>query len=898
MKKRILFASLCIPALFAACTQDELAEVQKDVNREKINIELASQGISFGSSADTRMSADETENDGVKYSWIADDKLGAAVLDGTKQGDINTDDIVNFNYAFNREGNDVEGSKFTAASPVMKGIYAFYHQYNASVSREKLAFKIDEEQVYDKVTGKSAAYQMAQYVKGISPAVDLTADGIGQAEAANLELPVKFANFGVPFKFEIKAKNLPAGGAKLKRIVITKNGSGKIANGGNLDFDKLTAAQADRVVVTKTKESDALETEFAEKVKATIDAVNKATIFADGTGSESIAVTVKDNGSEEGVALSGEAITVYVVMPNKNNKEEYDIKIQTSEGFYQRTGNFLFATKGGATTDSNDAGVVAPGEIELDFNTNGTGNIEQPTTFQIGTDYTWDSALAYINSHPALYMTIPVTFELTKDAEIDVKASASYPAFQNLNLTLKSNSHKLTVKNDNLTMKVSSWTFEDAATIVLDEDKTMTVAGLPTLSANLTFENKGTLTLQGVKDATNLKVENYKTLNVTAESSLAELTNAADATTTVNAGTKLTVGNLGTAIGLGSDNATGTIDVKGTLVITGATCTNAGTINVQSGATLTPNATLTNDGTINNAGTITATGTSKIENGTDGVINLKKGGVSNGASGVEYDAATVGGKIVIEDIADFVAIAAGKEYQFTSNSKVTTEVKSYTEYNSALDVQALSDITLNGGTWKIAETAVGANEVIAMPTTSISTKGDVTLVFDDGTEFTKALELTVESGSVALKAVENIGTENETEVNSNATIGISNLTIKKGASMSVPASITVNGAKQANDAEAEIGGALTVDGKMYFNKANVGAADNTSAVLTLNPHATGEDAAVFGVQTGTEFKNYGTVSASVTTEKTVRGVVSKATSVGNGTIVGEWDNDNTIQWGN
>lgn len=894
MKKRILFASLCIPALFAACTQDELAEVQKDVNREKINIELASQGISFGSSADTRMSADETGNNGVKYSWIATDKLGAAVLDGTKQGDINTDDIVNFNYAFNREGNDVEGSKFTAASPVMKGIYAFYHQYNASVSREKLAFKIDEEQVYDKVTGKSAAYQMAQYVKGISPAVDLTADGIGQAEAANLELPVKFANFGVPFKFEIKAKNLPAGGAKLKRIVITKNGSGKIANGGNLDFDKLAAAQADRVVVTKTKESDALETEFAEKVKATIDAVNKATIFADGTGSESIAVTVKDNGSEEGVALSGEAITVYVVMPNKNNKEEYDIKIQTSEGFYQRTGNFLFATKGGATTDSNDAGVVAPGEIELDFNTNGTGNIEQPTTFQIGTDYTWDSALAYINSHPALYMTIPVTFELTKDAEIDVKASASYPAFQNLNLTLKSNTHKLTVKNDNLTMKVSSWTFKDDAIIVLDDNKTMTVAGLPTLSANLTFENKGTLTLQGVKDATNLKVENYKTLNVTAESSLAELTNAADATTTVNAGTKLTVGNLGTAIGLGSGNATGAIDVKGELVITGATCTNAGTINVQSGATLTPNAALTNNGTINNAGTITAVN-STITNGTDGVINLKKGGVSNGASGVTYDASSGKGKIVIEDIADFVAIAAEGKYKFASGSKVTTEVKSYAEYKNALTVTDLSDITLNGGTWRIAESAVDANEVIAMPTSSISTKGDVTLMFDDNTAFTKALNLTVESGSVALKSVNNIGdANNETEVNSTATIEISNLTIKNGASMSVPASITVNAAASSNSAEANIGGTLTVDGKMYFNEAQVGAADNTVATLTLNPHEASKEAAVFGVQ-GT-FNNYGTVSAATVNDTDVRGVVSAANNVGNGKIIGKWAEDGAIDW--
>lgn len=897
MKKRILFASLCIPALFAACTQDELAEVQKDVNREKINIELASQGISFGSSADTRMGAAETESNGVKYSWIDTDKLGAAVLDGTKQGVINADNKVIFNYAFNRESDDVEGSKFTAASPVMKGIYTFYHQYNASVDRNELAFKIEENQVYDATSENDAAFQMAQYVQGISPAVDLTATGITQDKAANLELPVKFANFGVPFKLQIKAANLPASGAELQRIVITKNGSGTIANGGNLSFNGLTTELTDRVAVTATSEVDALADEFADKVRGTIDAVNKATIFADATTSKSIAVTVKGNGEKGGIALSeNETITVYVVMPNNNTVAGYDIKIQTSQGFREiENVQFAFKTSGGATTDGNDAGVVAPSAVTLDFNTNGTGNIEQPTTFKIPAEYSWNEALGYINDHPALYMTIPVAFDLTGDAEINVGEDASYPAFQNLNLTLKSNGHKLTVKNDNLTMKVSSWTFEDAATIVLDENKTMTVAGLPTLSKNLTFENKGTLALQGVKDATNLKVENYKTLNVTAESSLAELTNAADATTTVNAGTKLTVGNLGTAIGLGSGNATGAIDVKGELVITGATCTNAGTINVQSGATLTPNAALTNDGTINNAGTITATGTPKITNGTDGVINLKKGGVSNGASGVEYDAVTNnGGKIVIEDIADFVAIATEGKYNFTLGSKVTTEVKTYAEYNNALTVTALSDITLNGGAWKIAKTAVDANEVIAMPKTSISTKGDVTLMFDDATAFDDALELTVESGSVALKSVNNIGASDETEENSDAMIEISKLTIKKDASMSVPASITVNAAASSNSAEANIGGTLTVDGKMYFNEAQVGAADNTVATLTLNPHETGKDAAVFGVQS--TFNNYGTVSAATVNETDVRGVVTAANNVGNGKIIGKWAEDGVINW--
>ena len=886
MKKKILLASLCVPALFAACTQEEFADVQMNVNREKINIELVSPGISFGSGAETRMGATEGENNSVTYSWIESDKLGAAVLDGSVQGTVNSDDKALFNYAFNREGNEIDGSKFTAASPVMKGIYTFYHQYNASVDRDKLAFAIEENQVYDAtLTDKSAVAQMAMYVKGISPAVDLTATGIAQADAANLQLPVRFANFGVPFKFQIKATNLPAGGAKLEKIIITKSG-GSIANGGNLDFSELTSADGDRVKVLATSTPEGLAEEFANKVKAVIDNVNDGSLFADDNTSTSISVSVKGNTEGDGIALGDEVITVYVVMPNNSTSTAYDIKIQTSEGYLKLANkSFKFMSTGG-TAEDTAAGVVAPGEVVLNFNTNGTGNIEQPTEFNIPSEYTWSEALKYINSHPALYMTIPVTFNLTANADVEVPADASYAAFQDLKLTLKSNGYKLNVPNDIAgNVKIANWTFNDAAIIELAADKTMAVETLPTLSAALTFVNNGTLALNGISDATNLKVENNKTLNMTKDASLAELKNAADAV--VNVSKKLTVASLNT------EGNKGTIEIKnaGELATT-ATCTNAGTIDVKTGGTLTVGGTLTNNSIINNAGTITSASAVSITNGAEGVINLKTGGVSNGTSSDYVTYSAVSGKIVIEDITDFTNIAAEKAYKFADGSKVTTEVADLAAYNKANGVTEITDITLNGGTWKIAATAVN-NNVIAVPTKSITTKGETTLLFDDNSSLNSSLKLTVDAGTTTLGSVDNIGEGTETAERSTAIIKVETLTVSSGASMVVPASITVNSTTVTNEA-ATILGTLTVDGKMYFNTAGIGSDTNSDAELILTPKVAGGTAAEFGVKEQSQFENYGTVSATVTSTLTVRGKVTQASNKGNGKIIGEWDSTLTL----
>jgi len=538
----------------------------------------------------------------------------------------------------------------------------------------------------------------------------------------------------------------------------------------------------------------------------------------------------------------------------------------------------------GGVSEDPAAGVVAPSPVELNFNTNGTGNIEQPTEFNIPSEYTWSEALKYINSHPALYMTIPVTFNLTDDANVEAPADANYAAFQDLKLTLKSNGNKLNVPNDIAgNVKIANWTFNDAAIIELAADKTMAIETLPTLSASLTFVNNGTLALNGASDTANLKVINNKTLNMTKDASLAELTNAADAV--VNVTKKLTVASLATG------NA-GTINIenKGELATT-ATCTNAGTIDVKAGGKLTVGGALTNNNIINNAGTITSASAVTITNGTEGVINLKTGGVSNGKSSNFVTYSATNGKIVIEDITDFSAIASGKEYKFDTGSKVTTEVADLTAYNTANGVTEITDITLNGGTWRIAANANG--NVIEVPTKSITTKGETTLLFDDNSILNTALKLTVDAGTTTLGSVDNIGQGSETAANSTAAIKVETLTVSSGASMVVPESITVNSTTVSSEA-ATILGTLTVDGKMYFDTAVIGSATNSDAELILTPKAQGGTAAEFGVKNGANFNNYGTVSATVNATLTVRGKVTQAKNMGNGKIIGEWDTTLTI----
>ncbi len=125
--------------------------------------------------------------------------------------------------------------------------------------------------------------------------MDLTATGIKQEAAENLQLPVKFANVGVPVKFVIKANNLPESGAKLERIVITKVAGGNITLGGAINFNKLYASGANKVAVTENSTPEELEAAFDEKRADIIDIVNDGTIFVSSGKVEnsSVSVTVK-----------------------------------------------------------------------------------------------------------------------------------------------------------------------------------------------------------------------------------------------------------------------------------------------------------------------------------------------------------------------------------------------------------------------------------------------------------------------------------------------------------------------------------------------------------------------------------------------------------------------------
>lgn len=887
MKTKLLLATICLPALFAACTADEFVDQQQvNLNRETINLTLINSGLNFGN-PETRMGATEGDGGSLTYKWIDTDKLGAAVLDGKEQGTMDADNKAHFNYAFNRTSNETEGSKFTAASPVMKGNYLFYHQYTGSVDRDVVKLSVEAEQIFNPDLATSAADQMALYVKGVSPVVDLTATGIKQEAAENLQLPVKFANVGVPVKFVIKANNLPESGAKLERIVITKVAGGNITLGGAINFNKLYASGANKVAVTENSTPEELEAAFDEKRADIIDIVNDGTIFVSSGKVEnsSVSVTVKGN-DNAGEALSEEeGKVVYLVMPNNSTSTNYTVKIQTSEGYYEKNDNFVFASTGG-TTSVEGAGVRTL-KVSLDFNNN-TGNIKQPTTFNIPQDYTWAAALKYINSHPKLYLTQEVEFKLTGDAEI-TSEEEDYSAFQDLNINLTSDGHKLTVGSGIIgSVNSKRWKFVDAATIIVPEDKELTIQSLGTLNAAVTIENNGTLALNGISDATNLKITNNNVLKLNAATEVHTLTNAG---TVLTNEFSLTVAN--TLVNAG-ENAAITVAKGGTLALTAATMTNAATITnngtLELGVSGAAATTLTNTGVITNAGkikSISSSASSIANSGAAAVIELEKGGVSDGASTTEYSATTGNGKIIIKDIADYSAIVTAEEYNIAAGSTVTTRVTDVEEYTTAIGVSAINNITLAAGTtWRFADSASG--EVLAVPATQgITTEANVNVLLANGLTATQTFaSLTVEGANTVLKAVNNIGQPNETEESASAAVTITALTISAAGNLTVNESVTVNAAASSNNQTADIQGVLTVAGKLYFSEATIGSATNSNAELNLTPKTNGGTAAEFGVKD--DFNNYGTVTATKSGDQ-VRGKVTRASNKDNGKIIGEWD---------
>lgn len=158
MKTKYLLSALALPALLAACVNDDFETqnqassiVENDLLKGRAMGELvvSADKYGIGNEADTRVNGVQ-ENGGINWYWQPGDQLGAVVVN---YGGNNRDEIVDgnadyviTNFPFNANLNEqARRATFSTQTAVVEGAYFFYNQYDREgIRRGKIQHSLNQ----------------------------------------------------------------------------------------------------------------------------------------------------------------------------------------------------------------------------------------------------------------------------------------------------------------------------------------------------------------------------------------------------------------------------------------------------------------------------------------------------------------------------------------------------------------------------------------------------------------------------------------------------------------------------------------------------------------------------------------------------------------------------------
>lgn len=136
METRHLFTALMLPALFTACTSEDLVSTQESVDLSNRPV-AGNVTLTFNTEADSRLDAN--------FNWVVGDKIGACLMDeytpdegkaeekAPWMGDYTFVDYIQTNYRYNYAGEGV----WENADLLSSGNYFFYYPYTAQLNARK-----------------------------------------------------------------------------------------------------------------------------------------------------------------------------------------------------------------------------------------------------------------------------------------------------------------------------------------------------------------------------------------------------------------------------------------------------------------------------------------------------------------------------------------------------------------------------------------------------------------------------------------------------------------------------------------------------------------------------------------------------------------------------------------
>lgn len=487
MKTKYLISALALPALLAACTNDDFMESQapsqvevSDLLAGRGTVDLTLNATKGAGDVDTRVVGESSSTGALSWMWEPTDRLGGVVVDYGRTGsetdgefgsivDINEyKNYVITNYNFNANISEQSASStFSTPSAVVKGAYIFYNQYKPEmVTRGNIGTELDE---YINVKGGEEAGLLqvgTNHGVGqnffISPIMNVAIPATDEGAALEIPLALKsiYSVLRLRMKTDLKPSNTTdyyKNGFKVYKIEVEPTKKGEtfkrsfILNPADLaDVQKEVATENPGLPFLLNGAIDATNTD-TESVSEAINKVMEKiadpneVIGQQGGGSEKLIYNVTENGT---FTSKDDVIDLLVLIPagtysandtpeelggDGTSKGVLKVNVYTSQGVYR---TYVMRDKDSYTFERG-AQVARMCEMYIDGD---KSNIDlydfTKNGFDVATTADWEYAIEYINNQyrdfgtSTNWNTPKLNLSNYKGEPIEVDAEHYFPNFR------------------------------------------------------------------------------------------------------------------------------------------------------------------------------------------------------------------------------------------------------------------------------------------------------------------------------------------------------------------------------------------------------------------------------------------------------------------------------------
>jgi len=789
MKTKHLLTALALPALFAACTADDIVtEGASQAQRVALNENFK---LNFGG-AESRLSAGKP-GEALQYAFEEGDMVGGAIIDQftpaaaepTTQEEYEAQysvvDFVSANQPFT-----FDGTKWTINHTMVEGKYLFYYPYNeANNSRGAAQYSIPVMQdLSDKVTGEfNPKAAVERY--GMSVGYQFLSN---EDLSASVELAPIFGYARLVLKLDNRY-----GGGEVEKIVLRansylddKNNNGKQDSGEEeiQEYFNLSGQLSNAKIAKLFKDAETDEDfDWSDVLTTSAFALDENTDEKDKDGNpiknsyydgkKNTKSLVMVGKVPEGVSMATDAqgnksFETYMVLPAQAFNAPITVYLYTADGR-------IYAANTSALTFKRNT----PKKVELYMGEATTGEV-----IIIASQQNWNDAVNNMGKKRAEFIIADPNFTITNDTK--------FPTAEEAVITIKGD---VTVSGDNVTMKnVVANTITVAEGAKLTTDVTVTAKKIVNKGTVVVAENPEKVESKAATEIEEYDIdaiENHATLTVNKGAVISFVLENKKSATLDNAG-ELTISgknfgainNAGTIYTMEAEDASETADfvngvrehkknAKGELeVVNEPTIKNAATGKFRADANFVNYSLFVNEGILsckNNAG--------KITNGTNTLDKVVYIGVIDAKASSTTYITTNNGKVIVYDMKQTNVTTGGKvEYAAIGAAVVTDE-------------SIVTDIVANGNL-EIKLT----DEEKPGSFTNLIVKGTavVKMTWPEDVDLPTLTSMTIEAGNTTL----------------GSDFTVNKLTIEEGAVVNVPADYTLTVAEQTLEEGEELSSLL------------------------------------------------------------------------------------------